>query len=47
MLLTALEEYFLTNMLQYLSPLLQNYTNSIIKRTDHSKESCLKNGLQI
>lgn len=47
MLLTALGENLLANMLQYLTPLLWNYTNSIIKRTDHFKESCLKNGLQI
>jgi len=35
------------NTSQYLSPLPYKYINSILKRTDHLKESRLKNGLQI
>jgi len=47
MLLTAFHEYFNANEPQYHSLLLQNHTISIFKRTNHFKETCLKNGLQI
>ena len=47
MLLQAIGEYLKVNMSQNHSPLLYNYTNSNLKRTDHFKETCLKNGLQI